>query len=192
MAIYTKTGDKGTTSLFTGERVKKYNTRVETYGTFDECNAQISVAEKYCLREENRELLRWVQNRMFILDGEIASSDPDKFYGKSDRIEEPDVKKMEDVIDKYIAKLPELHEFILPGSSLAGAHLHLARTVCRRAERLLTKISEDITFRPQVLQYANRLSDFLYILARDEDEADRQKKICDEVVRRYQQAVSKH
>ncbi|GEK27850.1 cob(I)yrinic acid a,c-diamide adenosyltransferase [Furfurilactobacillus siliginis] len=190
MAIYTKTGDKGTTSLFTGERVKKYDIRVETYGSFDECNAQISVAEKFCQREKNKELLKWVQYRMFILDGEIASSDPDKFYGKSDRITEADVHRMEGVIDEYTNKLPELHSFILPGTSLAGAHLHLARTVCRRAERLLIHVNEEEPFRAEVLRYANRLSDFLYIVARDEDEYARTQGICNEVLKRYQEALA--
>ncbi|MGV0168706.1 cob(I)yrinic acid a,c-diamide adenosyltransferase [Furfurilactobacillus sp. WILCCON 0119] len=192
MGIYTKTGDKGTTALFTGERVKKYSDRVETYGTFDECNAQISVAEKFCQREENRALLKWVQERMFILDGEIASADADRFYGKSDRIEDADVARLERVIDDYTAKLPVLHAFILPGTSVAGAHLHLCRTVCRRAERLLIRLNEDSPFRPVVLRYANRLSDFLYIVARDEDEADHQEQMCDEIVRRYQEAVQDH
>ncbi|MBM7711538.1 cob(I)yrinic acid a,c-diamide adenosyltransferase [Enterococcus xiangfangensis] len=191
MAIYTKTGDKGTTSLFDGQRVKKYSDRVDTYGTFDECNACISVAAKFCRRNENVHLLEKIQYKMFQLAGEIATADTEKFYGKSEQISELDISSLEDVIDRYTDKLPKITSFILPGTSVAGAHLHLARTVCRRGERMLVRLSEeaDLTLRPELLKYVNRLSDCLYIIARDEDCFDKEEKQVDEIVKRYIEQV---
>lgn len=187
MAIYTKTGDKGTTSLFDGKRVKKYSDRVDTYGTFDECNACISVAAKFCQRSENIQLLEKIQYKMFQLAGEIATADTDKFYGKSEQISEVDIHSLEEVIDRYTEKLPKITSFILPGTSVAGAHLHLARTVCRRGERLLVRLfeEEELMLRPELLKYVNRLSDCLYIIARDEDCFDKEEKRVDEIVKRY-------
>lgn len=189
MAIYTKTGDKGTTSLFDGQRVKKYSDRVDTYGTFDECNSFISVAEKFCQRDENKQLLVKIQYKMFQLAGEIATVDETKFSDKSQQISETDIKELELVIDNYTKKLPAITTFILPGSSLAGSHLHLARSVCRRGERMLVRLSEEqgIVIRPELLKYVNRLSDCMYILARDEDYHDKEEKRIDEIIQRYLQ-----
>ncbi|KRM97664.1 adenosylcobalamin-dependent diol dehydratase gamma subunit [Loigolactobacillus rennini DSM 20253] len=189
MAIYTKTGDKGKTSLFDGARVRKDDLRVETYGTFDECNAQISVAEKYCQLSQNKKLLKQIEYKMFFLQGEIATQDTDKFYGKSQRIEAEDIQLLEHVIDDYTTKLPKVTSFILPGQSLAGAQLHVCRTLCRRAERRLIQLGDTITFRPEIEQYVNRLSDLMYILARAEDHEAQQEKIVDEVVKRYMKAI---
>ncbi|MGO3732289.1 MAG: cob(I)yrinic acid a,c-diamide adenosyltransferase [Vagococcus sp.] len=186
MAIYTKTGDKGTTSLFDGKRVKKYSDRVETYGTFDECNTCISVAEKFCQSEENKLFLTHIQYKMFQLAGEIATSDNDKFSMKSQQISKEDIAELEELIDRYTEKLPKITTFILPGSSVAGAHLHMARAVCRRGERMLVRLSEEeAIIRPELLKYVNRLSDCLYIISRDEDHTDKEEKIIDEIVRRY-------
>lgn len=189
MAIYTKTGDKGTTSLFDGQRVKKYSDRVDTYGTFDECNAYISVAQKHCQRDENVELLERIQYKMFQLAGEIATADTSKFYDKSQQISQEDIAGLESVIDRYTEKLPRITSFILPGTSLAGAHLHLARTVCRRGERMLVRLAEDVELRPELLQYVNRLSDCLYILARDEDNNAKEEQRINEIVKRYVKQV---
>lgn len=189
MAIYTKTGDKGTTALFDGRRVKKYADRVEAYGTVDECNSQISVAQKFCQIPRNIELLETIQNNMFIVAGELASEDPDKFYGKSQQVTETDIHLLETVIDEYTNALPVIHEFILPGKSVAGAHLHLARSVCRRAERLVVKINDETTIRPELLKYINRLSDFFYILARAEDDYAQKEQLIDTVIERYRQRI---
>lgn len=191
MAIYTKTGDKGTTALFDGRRVKKFDDRVEAYGTIDECNSQLSVAQKFCKIPRNIELLETIQNNMFIVAGELATDNTDKFYGKSYQVTEDDVHLLETTIDYYTDKLPVIHEFILPGKSIAGAHLHLCRSVCRRAERLIVRLNEDKPVRPGLLKYVNRLSDLLYILARAEDDFDQKEKLVDEVVRRYQEKVGK-
>ncbi|MGX7059801.1 cob(I)yrinic acid a,c-diamide adenosyltransferase [Vagococcus humatus] len=189
MAIYTKTGDKGSTSLFDGERVKKYSNRVDVYGTFDECNAVISVAEKFSQIPKNKEFLIKLQYKMFQLSGEIATADSNKFAAHSEQITQADIKELENLIDVYTESLPKIKTFILPGSSLAGAHLHLARTVCRRAERMLIQLSEEVEIRPEIRQYTNRLSDCLYILARSEDHYQKQEDQIDEIIKRYQEQV---
>lgn len=186
MAIYTKGGDKGKTSLFDGARVEKDSLRVETYGTFDELNANISLADKFCKSSENKKLLQSVEYKMFYLQGEIATEDTKKFAQHSKLITDEDTHQLEHVIDKDLAKLPPVHSFILPGSSVAGAQLHVCRTVCRRAERHFVKLSRTVHFRPELERYINRLSDFLYIIARDEDYEDYVEKIADKVWRAYQ------
>ncbi len=195
MAIYTKTGDKGTTSLFDGQRVKKYSNRVETYGTFDECNTVISVAEKFCQKRENKDFLVHLQYKMFLLAGEIATLDQDNFYAKSEQISTKDIEILEEKIDDYTSKLPKITTFILPGTSVSGAHLHMARAVCRRGERLLVLLSEedeDNKIRPELLKFVNRLSDCLYIIARDEDHFERQEQRVQEIMRRYHEEESEN
>ncbi|WP_129045263.1 cob(I)yrinic acid a,c-diamide adenosyltransferase [Companilactobacillus metriopterae] len=187
MAIYTKKGDKGSTSLFDGTRVKKYSLRVETYGSIDECNSQVSVAQKFCKSSKNIDLLDTIQNNLFLVAGELANEDTDRFYSKSKRVDGNDTKVLEEVIDEYTKKLPEVHEFILPGRSVAGAHLHLARSVCRRAERLVDQLNDTSTVRPDLMKYVNRLSDFFYILARDEDYIDQQDEIVEKVLKEYKE-----
>lgn len=186
MAIYTKTGDKGNTSLFDGTRVKKSDLRVDTYGTFDECCAQVSVAQKTAQDNEVIQYLEWVQQKIFQLNAEIATSQKlDKLAAKSDLISTSDIQKMERGIDHYTEKLPELHSFILPGQTLSSAQLHVARAVCRRGERLLTELSEKEELREELRKFVNRLSDYLYILARVEDHYESEKKLIDEILRRY-------
>lgn len=189
MSIYTKTGDKGITGLFDGGRVTKASERVETYGTFDECNAQISFAEKLCKIPRNKDLLKKVQNRLFLVGGEIATEDPAKFYAASQAISDTDTNELEVIIDEYTALLPEIHSFILPGTTLAGAQLHVARTVCRRAERGLVRFSANEKVRPELLKYVNRLSDFLYILARSEDNYQIADVQADQIVKQYNDAI---
>lgn len=183
MSIYTKGGDKGKTSLFDGLRVDKDSLRVETYGTFDELNANISLAEKLCKSTKNKELLKSVEYKMFYLQGEIATKDTKKFIAKSKIITDDDTHNLEKVIDYYTDQLPPVHNFILPGASIAGAQLHICRTVCRRAERNFIKLSRNVEFRPELERYINRLSDFLYILARSEDYEDLVDKVTQKVIK---------
>jgi ATP:cob(I)alamin adenosyltransferase len=185
MAIYTKGGDKGKTSLFDGTRVPKDSLRVETYGTFDELNAHISLADKFCESKENKKLLQQVEYKMFFLQGEIATEKRQKFIDNSKIITDADTRQLEKVIDEYTAKLPPVNSFILPGSSTAGAQLHICRTVCRRAERLFVRLSESVELRPELERYINRLSDFLYIAARDEDYEDLLNNVTDNVIKVY-------
>lgn len=189
MAIYTKTGDEGSTSLFDGQRVKKYSNRVNVYGTFDECNAVISIAEKFTQIPENKEFLIKLQYKIFQLSGEIATVDSEEFAAHSEQISQIDIKELEHIIDVYTEQLPEIKTFILPGTSIAGSHLHLARTVCRRAERLLIQLSEEVEIRPETKHYTNRLSDCLYILARSEDHYQKQEKQVDEIIMRYKKQI---
>ncbi|GEO66903.1 cob(I)yrinic acid a,c-diamide adenosyltransferase [Levilactobacillus spicheri] len=191
MPIYTKGGDKGTTSLYDGQRVKKDSLRVETYGTFDELNANISLADKLCVSPKNKAILQRVEYKMFFLQGEIATQDTKKFLENSRVISDEDVHGLERVIDQYTAELPKVTSFILPGASLAGAQLHVCRTVCRRAERQFVRFSADVAVRPVLERYVNRLSDFLYIMARSEDHEAQIKQITDEVIKRYAQAMGR-
>jgi len=185
VAIYTKGGDKGKTSLFDGLRVEKDSIRVETYGTFDELNANISLADKFCKSEKNKKILQTVEYRMFYLQGEIATKDTEKFLKQSQFITDDDTHALEKVIDDYTQALPPIHSFILPGSSTAGAQLHVCRTICRRAERSFVKLSKSIDFRPELERYVNRLSDFLYIMARSEDYEDLIDNVTEKVIKVY-------
>lgn len=185
MPIYTKGGDKGLTSLYDGKRVAKDSLRVETYGTFDELNANVSLADKMCLSRRNQEILKKIEYKMFFLQGEIATLETEKFLENSVTIEEQDVLYLESIIDEYTEKLPKVTTFILPGASLAGAQLHVCRTVCRRAERQFVRFSGKIKTRPVLERYINRLSDFFYIMARSEDYECHLETITKEVIKRY-------
>lgn len=189
MAIYTKGGDKGITSLFDGERVSKDSLRVETYGTFDELNANLSLAEKFCVSDRNKGILHRVEYRMFFLQGEIATQDFQKFRANSRVITDEDVHFLENVIDRYTVELPKVTSFILPGSSVAGAQLHVCRTVCRRAERRFVAFMKTTEVRPELERYVNRLSDFMYIMARSEDHEDYLNQVVEKVIQQYQKAM---
>lgn len=184
MSIYTKTGDKGTTALFDGSRVKKYDDRVETYGSFDELNAEISVAEKFVTSAENKTLLRNIERQLFYVCAELATENEAVLASKI-IITQNDISVLEQVIDTYTAKLPKVDSFVLPGSSTAGAFLHSARTIARRAERLLVRFAEQTPVRKELLQFVNRLSDCLYIVAREEDFRQMLDKATKLIVARY-------
>ncbi|MBO1299238.1 MULTISPECIES: cob(I)yrinic acid a,c-diamide adenosyltransferase [unclassified Enterococcus] len=190
MPIYTKTGDKGMTSLFDGTRVKKASLRVEVYGTFDECCAQISLAQKMLKNQESQLALDWIQNKLFQMNAELATATKtDKLSNKSDLISMEDIRQLEIWIDEKTAKLPPIHEFILPGKSLAGAQLHVARTVCRRGERVLDRFMENEEVRAELSKFANRLSDCLYSFAREADHEQEQEVLITKIIHRYQERV---
>lgn len=191
MPIYTKGGDKGSTSLYDGTRVRKDSLRVDTYGTFDELNANVSLADKFCVKAENKAILQKIEHKMFFLQGEIATQTAGKFNANSRVITDDDVTMLEQVIDRYTAELPKVTSFILPGASLAGAQLHICRTVCRRAERMFVRFSTDVEVRPVLERYVNRLSDFFYIMARSEDYEYQVNELTDQVMKRYAQAVGR-
>lgn len=191
MPIYTKGGDKGSTSLYDGTRVRKDSLRVDTYGTFDELNANVSLADKFCVKAENKAILQKIEYKMFFLQGEIATQTAGKFNANSRVITDDDVTMLEQVIDRYAAELPKVTSFILPGASLAGAQLHICRTVCRRAERMFVRFSTDVEVRPVLERYVNRLSDFFYIMARSEDYEYQVNELTDQVMKRYAQAVGR-
>ena len=168
MKIYTKTGDDGTTGLFGGGRVKKASTRVEAYGTVDELNATIGVARASGLDAMNEAVLAQVQVDLFTLGAELACGP-----GKEDKlgmtlVDDADAERLERAIDAAEEGLPPLKNFVLPGGSAQSAALHLARTVCRRAERSVLAI-DDTPARTAEIVYLNRLSDLLFTMARREN-----------------------
>ena len=165
MKIYTKTGDDGTTQLFGGDRIAKSHAQVEAYGTVDELNASLGVARSSCDESLQviSDLIYKVQNHLFVIGGQLATLDP-KWKSQLPNISNSEIKELEVWIDSADAQLPELKEFVLPGGSLAASHLHMARTICRRAERAL--VSSEISETQIYIQYLNRLSDTLFMAAR--------------------------
>jgi cob(I)alamin adenosyltransferase len=166
MKIYTKTGDRGDTGLFGGGRVSKACARVDAYGEVDELNSVIGLARSEPFDREVDALLEQVQSRLFDLGAELATSPDSKVELGIALVSEDEVVRLEQAIDRAETELAPLKTFILPGGSRAAAALHLARTVCRRAERKLVALSESETIRAECLRYLNRLSDTLFVLAR--------------------------
>lgn len=172
--IYTGGGDGGETSLASGQKVPKHNLRIAAVGTIDEANAFIGCARRHAEGKAVAMLAR-IQNDLFDLGAELSRADADMTSDRSRSLGGIYVKRLEDEIDALNAELKPLGSFILPGGSAASAELHLARTVVRRAERLITDLDRRQPVNPQVLRYINRLSDHLFVLARhlnDDGEAD--------------------
>ena len=163
MKIYTKTGDKGQTSLYDGTRVDKDSLRVESYGTVDELNSYIGFAAKFVNDESIKEDLKKVQMRLFFVAGELATVDEGKYKYK---IKDEDIEALERIIDDYLPKISGADAFIVPGSSEASAALHVARTICRRAERRIISLKRQEEVSDKLLKFVNRLSDVLYTYAR--------------------------
>lgn len=164
MKIYTKTGDGGETGTFGGPRVRKDDVRVEAMGDVDELNAVIGLARCDGLDERMDQLLRSIQNELFDLGAQIATPEPERLGTK--RMTAGLIARLESAIDEYEAQLPPLTAFILPGGVRPAAMLHLARTVCRRAERRVVALSQQAEIAEEVIVYLNRLSDLLFVLAR--------------------------
>jgi cob(I)alamin adenosyltransferase len=162
--IYTRGGDGGDTSLGDGSRVRKHSLRVEAYGTVDEANAAIGVALMHAEGEADAMLAR-VQNDMFDLGADLCVP-PEGERKPALRIDQAQVDRLEAEIDSMNTTLAPLESFVLPGGTAASAHLHLARTVVRRAERSVSRLAESETMAPLALVYLNRLSDHLFVLAR--------------------------
>lgn len=165
MKIYTKTGDKGQTSLIGGTRVPKHHIRIEAYGTVDELNSWIGLLRDQQIKDEYKSLLVEVQDRLFTI-GSILAADPEKSRMTLPELAEADVTVLEKAIDKMNEGLPEMRSFILPGGHTIISYCHIARCVCRRAERNTTHLSETIAVGELVIKYLNRLSDYLFVLAR--------------------------
>jgi cob(I)alamin adenosyltransferase len=167
--IYTKRGDKGETSLGGGQRVRKDTLRVQVYGTVDELNSQIGVALATGLCEKLTNALAAIQNELFDLGSDLCFLEEDKIKYKMPQIEVAHVTRLETLIDEMSDELEPLKNFILPGGSLGAAQLHVARTVCRRAEREATTLASEEAVGEHVLAYLNRLSDTLFVMARYEN-----------------------
>ena len=171
--IYTRTGDTGTTRLVGGQVVPKEDLRIEAYGTIDELNAILGLARDSLNRisiptdakGSLEEFFQEVQNNLFNLGSDLATRIEDRWPGMP-LVNETDTTELESTIDVWNADLPALESFVLPGGNETAAHLHLARTVCRRAERRITALVRDEDLGPNVIPYVNRLSDALFVLSR--------------------------
>ncbi len=172
MKIYTKTGDKGTTALFGGTRVPKHHIRIDSYGTVDELNSHIGLIRDQQIDEHSKKILINIQDKLFTA-GAVLATDPEKAILKSGKkrlniptISIKDIELLENEIDQMNTSLPPMTHFVLPGGHQTVSFCHIARCVCRRAERLATALYEIEPFEATTLQYLNRLSDYLFVLAR--------------------------
>jgi len=165
MKIYTKTGDKGFTSLIGGTRVPKYDLRIESYGTVDELNSYIGMIRDHDISTHHKTILKEIQDRLFTIGASLAS-DPEKSKMKIPDLHLVDIELLEQQIDEMNDVLPDLKHFILPGGDEAVSFCHISRCVCRRAERIAVHLSEESFVDDKVIIYLNRLSDFLFVLAR--------------------------
>lgn len=165
MKIYTKTGDKGQTSLIGGTRVPKHHIRIESYGTVDELNSWIGLVRDQPIDEHSKKVLTEVQDRLFTIGSSLAS-DPEKSKMKIPDLKEEDVTLLEKEMDAMNEHLPEMRNFVLPGGHTIVSYCHIARCVCRRAERNTIHLSEQSFVAELVIKYLNRLSDYLFVLAR--------------------------
>ena len=166
MKIYTKTGDKGDTRLFDGTKVRKHHDRVEAYGDVDELNSQIGAAVSFLKDAALVTMLAEVQKDLFSVGAQLADPGAQKQSRGKFQIPRERVEALEKAIDMFETELPPLRQFILAGGGNGGALLHVARTVCRRAERRVVSLSEKVEVNPIVIEYLNRLSDFLFVVAR--------------------------
>ena len=186
--VYTRGGDKGETGLFGGNRTPKDDIRVEAYGTMDEANSAIGLA--YSLSEDNdiREILHHLQERIFVLGAELASDEKGKAMLK-DGISQADIDFMEEKLDYYLSVIGPQKSFIVPGKNPVSSALHLARTVVRRGERRIVEYThKDPDVRPELVKFANRLSDLLFVLARTEEYNEMVKEVVRRVVEKIKMA----
>ena len=165
MKIYTKTGDKGQTSLIGGTRVPKYHVRIDSYGTVDELNSYIGLIMCQEIEAHHQTILKEIQDRLFTIGSSLAS-DPDRSKMKIPDLLESDITLLEIEMDAMNDVLPVLTHFILPGGNTVVSYCHLARCVCRRAERLTVQLAEESFVDSNITIYLNRLSDYLFVLAR--------------------------
>jgi cob(I)alamin adenosyltransferase len=165
MKIYTRKGDKGETSLIGGVRVPKSSIRIDAYGTIDELNSHVGLVHDLFPDTGTRERLQSIQSLLFTIGSHLAA-DPEKSRMKLPEITADDVTILEKEMDRMNESLPELTHFILPGGHATSSHCHIARTICRRAERKMVKLAENEPVEAILIQYINRLSDYLFVLAR--------------------------
>lgn len=172
MKIYTKTGDKGTTALFGGTRVPKHHIRIDSYGTVDELNSYIGLIRDQDIDQHYKDILIIIQDRLFTT-GSILATDPKRATLRSGKerlnipkISSEDIQRLEDEMDAMNEAMPEITHFVLPGGHQTVSFCHIARCVCRRAERLASALNDLEPFLPETLMYLNRLSDYLFVLAR--------------------------
>jgi cob(I)alamin adenosyltransferase len=165
MKIYTKTGDQGTTSLFGGQRVSKAELRIDTYGTVDELNSFVGLLRDQEVNHKRKKFLEAIQDRLFTI-GSILATEPGNSKVKIPSLNEEDIVLLEQEMDKMDEVLPPMKFFVLPGGHPSVSFGHVARTVCRRAERLTIALNNQEPIEPLVIKYLNRLSDYLFVLCR--------------------------
>lgn len=164
MKIYTKAGDTGETGLLGGDRVAKNSLRITAIGEVDELNAAMGLVASQITNIEAKARIEWIQNRLFDLGSELACPPGGKFQLES--VRDSHIERLENEIDEYTERLPMLKNFILPGGTVGAAQTHLARSVCRRTERAATTLNESEPLRSELLQFLNRLSDWLFCFSR--------------------------
>jgi cob(I)alamin adenosyltransferase len=164
--VYTRTGDKGMTSLVGGERISKTDVRIEAYGTVDELNSQIGLLVTFIENEADKEMLERIQNDLFVMASYLATNTTTTKLYPGSFLDIQEVNLLEKSIDEMLINLPEQTSFILPGGCRAAAFAHVARTVCRRAERCILRLSENTEIAEVYISFINRLSDYLYVLSR--------------------------
>ena len=165
MKIYTRTGDEGTTALFGGSRVSKSDLRIDAYGTVDELNAFLAVVRDQEVNRKREHFLIQIQERLFTI-GSMLATVPGNTTVKIPRLVDGDPESLEEAIDQMEAHLLPLRNFVLPGGHVSISHCHVARTVCRRAERKIVSLNQTESIDPLIIRYINRLSDYLFVLAR--------------------------
>lgn len=166
MKIYTRTGDDGTTGLIGGSRVKKHNIRLESYGTIDELNSYVGLIRSMQTDKQTDNVLEIIQNKLFVIGANLATDESIEMIRKQLPCKKADIELLEKEIDRMNMDLPELRNFILPGGSQAASFCHVARTVCRRAERKIVELSEKAEVDTNLVKFVNRLSDYLFVLSR--------------------------
>lgn len=164
--IYTKTGDDGTTGLIGGSRVKKYDIRLEAYGTVDELNSWVGTIRSMDIDTHVKDVLEKIQQKLFVIGAHLATDDSAVALKSQLPCDEADSEMLEKEMDEMFTVLPRLNHFILPGGCLPASYCHLARTVCRRAERCIVELAEKGDVDPRLIVYVNRLSDYLFVLSR--------------------------
>lgn len=177
MKRYTKTGDKGITSLVGGTRVSKTHIRLEAYGTVDELNSNLGLLITYLLDGKDKDFLRQVQDRLFAVGSHLATDREKTELRVASVISREQVEMVEREIDRLDALLPSLSAFILPGGSRGASVCHVCRTVCRRAERRILALAEQVEISSELLAYVNRLSDYLFVLSRKMNRDDKKDEI---------------
>jgi len=166
MKIYTRTGDDGTTGLIGGSRVKKHNIRLEAYGTIDELNSYIGLIRSMQTDLPIDKILEIIQNKLFVIGANLATDESISLIKKQLPCQKTDIELLENEMDEMNSSLPELRNFILPGGCQASSFCHVARTVCRRAERHIVELSENKEVDSNLIKFINRLSDYLFVLSR--------------------------
>jgi cob(I)alamin adenosyltransferase len=163
--IYTKGGDKGETSLLGGTRVPKYHDRIEAYGTLDELNSYVGLVRDQEIDPHYKDILLKIQNNLFVAESHLAA-DKEENIKQLPQLKTDDITLLENEIDRMNEKIPPLKSFVLPGGHTVVSYCHISRTICRRSERLVIKLGRQYKIDPLIIKYLNRLSDYLFVLAR--------------------------